>query len=127
MKNIDYFNKAIAEKKGLENDIVRKVNDFFWRKGVRKNLTDVNYRSLYIKHLGTITVSKYKLDKKIEHLIKRIRSVRVSPKFKEETKELILAKYYDSLKAMLKRRNEIALEYYNRDYEQTKRVPKTYT
>lgn len=115
MKTIEYFNKAVAEKMGVDQHLVKKINDYFWRIGVRRNIAELNHRSLYIKDLGTITVSRYKLYQRIETVIKRIRRLRDSDRFKELTKERKMANYYQTLKAMLRLRNEIAIEYYNKE------------
>lgn len=112
MKTIEQINRAIAEEKGLPFEVVRAVNDYFWRKGIRKNMTDITHRSIYIKNIGTITVSMYKLKSQISKIIKKIRAVRVSTKYKEETKQLILDKSFRELKEMLIKRNEMATEYY---------------
>lgn len=113
MKKPDFFYKACAEKEELDFNLVKKVNTYFWRKGVRANLASAKYRAIFIKNIGTITISRYKLNEEIKELIAKIRNTRKSQKLKPQTIEKALIFYYQNLKELLKRRNEIAWEVYN--------------
>lgn len=118
----DFFNKTIAEKLGerLKKElpdhnplsIVKQVNRYYWRKGVRKNLSEANYTAIFIKNLGTIAVSQKKLRKHIFEVIEGIRKVRNSKWITPEKKIIIEERLINNLKKLLVRRNELALLYY---------------
>lgn len=113
MKNLDYFNKLEADKLKMDLAVVKAVNRFFWKKGVKANMSGVKIRSIFIKNLGTFTVSKYKLYKEIGNTIQKIRMMKKSTKFTEEKKKMIITFLYESLSQMLRQRNIIATDFYN--------------
>jgi hypothetical protein len=110
MKKPDFFDKACAEKLSIDLAVVKKVNRYYWKKGIKSNLASAKYRAIFIKNFGTITVSRYKLNEEIKELIAKIRNTRKSTKLKPESIEKALIFYYQNLRELLKRRNEIALE-----------------
>jgi hypothetical protein len=110
MKTPDYFNKATAEKLGKDLKIVKEVNAYFWKNGVKRNLSEANYNAIFIKNFGTIAVSRHKLRKEIKVIIKNIRTLDniYKPDVREETR----IRLYTKLKRLLERRNEIANSYF---------------
>lgn len=120
MKNIDIINRTISERTGIDEDVVKAVNKYFWKHGVKKNLSTLNDNALFIRGLGTIVVSRYNLRKMIYATIGKIRGIRNSTKFKETTREIYLEELYGRLRRLLKSRNELAKQYKN---EHDKRIP----
>jgi hypothetical protein len=97
------------------------VNDFFWEE-TRRTLSSMEYTSVSIKCLCTITVSKRKVDYIIRKLIGKIRSIRKSTRFKPSTVELLLEQNYDKLRKALKQRNILAKQYYENYAKRTSRI-----
>lgn len=120
MKTPDHFNKATAEKLGIDLKIVKEVNTYFWRYGVKKNLSEANYNAIFIKNFGTITTSRHKLRKEILETISKIRHIDNYPR--PELREEIKARLYIKLKKLCERRNEIAHSYlkYKRKWSNAK-------
>lgn len=117
MRTPESFYKETAEIHNVPIGLVRAVNKFFWKEGIKKNLSNVNYNSIFIKNFGTIVISKYKLNKYILELIEKIRRVQRSDKYREETKQFIIDRYKKNIRILLKRRNDIIKTgYYKNGY-----------
>jgi hypothetical protein len=115
MKSIQIINKIIAREKNISEDLVEKINKFYWKK-VRAALSDFSDTSVSVKHIGTITVSRRKLNFFILQLIRKIRVIRAGTKHKESTKALLLETNINKLRKALVQRNIIAKLYYE-DYQ----------
>jgi ethanolamine utilization cobalamin adenosyltransferase len=113
MKNIDVVNKIVASKHGKDERTVKLINAFYW-KIVRSKMVNAEVQAIAIKGLCTFPVSKYNLYKAISSTIKKIRYLRTTDKLPEESKNLRLKIQINRLKTFLKRRNEIAQQYYDR-------------
>jgi phage protein D len=111
MKNIQTINKLISRELNLNEDLVEAVNGFYWKE-VRRKLSTLESTSVSIKHIGTITTSKRKIDQFLKTTIKKIRNIRKSNRYKESTKALLLDVNYDKLRKALKQRNILATQYY---------------
>lgn len=111
MKTPESCYRQAAEELGLPIELIKRVNTFYWKEGIKKNLTEINYSSLFIKNLGTIVVSKYKLYVQISILIKKIRGVRISKKYTEDKRTVIIEGYKNNLRKLLKMRNKLAKQY----------------
>lgn len=107
MKTPDNYYKEASDELNLPIGLVKAVNKFFWKEGVKSNLSNVKYTSIFIKNFGTITVSKYKLYAEIHTLIKKIRRVHYSDKYTELRRGYIMDSYKINLRKLLKIRNEI--------------------
>lgn len=121
MKNLQTVNKLIAREQGRNENEVEQINDFFWKE-VRRKLSSFESTSVSIKHIGTITVSKRKVDQYIKTTIRKIRAIRVSTKYKPATQALLLDVNMNRLKKSLIRRNELAKQYYEAYAKRAKRV-----
>lgn len=121
MKNIQTINKLVSREFGINEDLVEQVNEFFW-KDVRKKLSTLESTSVSIKHLGTITASKRKIDQFIRTTIKKIRNIRKSNRYKESTKALLLDVNFDRLRKALVQRNELATQYHEAYMARSQRV-----
>lgn len=111
MRNIQIVNKQIAREKNLPEDLVEKVNSLYWKEA-RRALSSMDYSSVSLKHLGTITTSRRKLVGYITELIGKIRSLRKSVRYKESTRLLLIDIYYERLNKALIQRNILATQYY---------------
>lgn len=112
MKSPESFYSECAEKLGIDLKVVKKVNSFFWKVGVKRNLSRATYRAIFLKNIGTITISRYKLRVEIVDMLDKIRRTKINVYFTEATKALIDQNLRANLKVLLERRNEIALENY---------------
>jgi phage protein D len=121
MKNIQTINKLTARELNLNEELVELVNGFFWKE-VRRKLSSLESTSVSIKHLGTITTSKRKIDQFIKTTIKKIRNIRKSNRYKETTKELLLEVNLDKLRKALVQRNQLAKQYYEAYFKRITRV-----
>lgn len=121
MKNIQIVNKLVARDLNLNEDLVELVNGFFWKE-VRRKLSTLESTSVAIKHLGTITASKRKIDQFIKTTIKKIRNIRKSNRYKESTKALLLDVNFDRLRKALIQRNKLATQYYEAYIKRTNRI-----
>lgn len=92
MKNIDYVNKLVAQKLNIPLEIVDKVNAHYWNT-VKQTMRNLQDESIYVKELGTISVSNFKLDRYIQDIRKYIKNVRQSPRFTEARKEKLISYY----------------------------------
>jgi len=123
MKDIKIVSRIVARENNYDPDLTEDINDFFWKE-TRKLLSSMEYTSVSIKHLCTITVSKRKVDYTIRKLIGKIRSLRKTTRFKPSTVELLLEQNFDKLRKALKQRNILAKQYYENYAKRTSRIRK---
>lgn len=121
MKNIQTVSKLIARELEYDENEIERINDFFW-KAVRRKLSNLESTSVSIKHIGTITVSKRKVDQFIKTTIGKIRSIRKSVRYKPSTQALLLDINFDRLRKALIKRNELAKQYYEAYAKRAKRI-----
>ena len=107
MKGLKDFSKEAAAKLGVDESVAYEVNKFFWN-NIRRATHDLSYPSIYIKNLGTLNLSRYKLYKSIVTEIKRIRAVRANKELIEERKDQILKTRIKRLRLLLTKRNQLA-------------------
>lgn len=121
MKNIQIVSRLVARENNFNTDDVEDINEFFWKE-VRRSLSSMKYTSVSVKHLCTFTISKRKVDQMIRTLIKKIRNIRKSKRFKETTIALLLDVNYDKLRKALYQRNILAKQYYENYTKRTSRI-----
>lgn len=126
MKTIQIISKLIARELGKDEKLVDSVNDFYWKE-VRKKLSGLESTSVSIKHIGTITTSKRKIDYFIRSTINKIRNIRKSVRYKESTKALLEDVNLNRLRKALIQRNTLATQYYEAYTKRSGRVYKTGT
>ncbi len=124
MKTIHVVSKLTARELGKNETLVDSVNDFYW-KAVRRKLSNLESASVSLKHIGTITTSKRKIDQFIKTTIGKIRNIRKSIRYKESTKELLLEINYERLRKSLIQRNILAKQYHEAYVKRTSRIRKT--
>lgn len=111
IETINIVNKEVSKTLGLDEETVRLVNKFFWRQGVKKAIQSGDHTSIWIKNIGTLAVSRNKVNGKIKRLIASIRALELPRDYKIKTKEQFLEEKYNQLKMLLARRNDIAKAY----------------
>ncbi len=121
MKTIQIISKLVARELGKDEKLVDSVNDFYW-KNVRKKLSGLESTSVSLKHIGTITTSKRKIDFFIRTTIRKIRNIRKSTRYKESTIALLLEVNYTRLRKALIQRNILATQYYEAYTKRNQRV-----
>jgi len=112
MKTINIVNKVVATNLNLDVKIVEKVNKMYWKEIVR-NLTTLSEDPIFIKKIGTIVASPYKTNNYIKYLLSKIKKVKVSPKYTEQTKNRIITGIKEQIANLWKKRNQFATEFYN--------------
>lgn len=108
----EVFYNQVAVEYNLSPELVKKVNNFFWKEGVKYSLSNVKHTSVFIKNIGTIVISKYKLNKELSLLIKKMRNIKNSNKYTEKRKNSILEGYKINFRKLWTKRNEIIKENY---------------
>lgn len=122
MKNIQTINKLSSRDLNIKESIVEKVNRFYWKQ-VRRDMSSLNYSSIYLRYIGTFTISRRKTILYIEHEIKRLRDLRVNKQGHKLTSlALLIDSHTDRLRKLLVQRNTIAKQY----YEQNKLIAERY-
>jgi hypothetical protein len=108
---INNVNKEVARELGIDEAIVKKINAFYW-KGVKGAIASGEHTSIYLKNIGTLSISRNKLNKNILYLIKQLRFFKnTTEEFKKKTREEYIAELSEQLRKMLARRNDIAKLY----------------
>lgn len=120
MRNIDYVCSSVAKDMDLPLELVTKINKEYWKE-VKRKMNDLESTSIYVKKLGTFSVSRYMINKKIKKNILIIRGTRKSKKYSELRRQEVLKSLYERMRKLLFQRNEIAKLY----YERSKRVRQT--
>ena len=110
MKKPEHYYKEVSEELGESTAIIKEIYNFYWKEGIKDPLKKLEHSSIFIKNIGTITVSKYKLYREIRFFIRKLRMLKFSQKFTPEKKLVIEEKYKGRLRALLKRRNELIKE-----------------
>lgn len=113
MKNINIVNKVIAKKVDKPLHIVAAVNSHYW-KASRDKLVKSEPTTIYWKHIGSITISKFKVYSEIRRIIKRIRKTKVSDKYSQEGRDRMIESFITKLTMLLRHRNNIAIDGYNK-------------
>lgn len=112
IKTIASVSRKVAQKLSLNEDLVKKVNSFYW-KSVKESISSGEHTSIHIKHLGTLTSSRYKLNNRIKQIIKQIRYL------KTNQKDLKVPEKVEELKSLLRRRSELAKAYQQNEIRRT--------
>jgi len=113
MKNINLVNKVIAKNLNKPLNVVAAVNASYWKESHRK-LVEGEVTTIFWKHLGSITISKYKVYKEIKRLIKRIRFIRTEENSQSVAKLKTVESIKNRLRQLLRHRNNIAIDEYNK-------------
>jgi hypothetical protein len=121
MKTIQVLSKLTARELGKPEKECDDVNDFFW-KAVRRKLSNMETASVSLKHIGTITTSKRKIDQYIKVTINKIRNLRKSIRYKESTREILLDVNFDRLRKALVQRNKLAIQYHEAYLKRASRI-----
>jgi len=109
------INREVSRELGFSEDLVKKVNKFYWEQGVKDSIRSAQHTNIRIRGLGTFATSKFKLYADIKELIKFIRNLRenkLNKKFKNTTREELIELQLAQLRKLLFRRNELAKAHY---------------
>lgn len=103
--------KDIAPNLGLDESLVKKVYAHYW-KTVKRSVASGEHTSIWLRGIGTLAVSRTKVNKLIRKLIWRIRDLQVDQMpHMRKTKEQMMIEALNDLRIMCARRNEIAIAY----------------
>lgn len=84
--------------------------DAYWD-GVYKKLLTLDSTTVFIRNVGLITISKFKLRKFIYKLIEKIRFLNREPTYSEHQRQRLNPFYIKKLRKALSQRNIIAKDY----------------
>lgn len=92
--NLDIINRQTSQKLGIDEKKVEQVNTFFWRT-IRDTLYTYTEKPVNITNICVLYPTNKLVKKRIHELIKIIRIIKKSKKFKPDSvrKELILQSY----------------------------------
>lgn len=113
MKNIDNIILKTSKDLDLSKEKVKIVIDKYWET-VSYRLTHLESTTIFIRNVGLITVSKFKLKNYIKKLIANIRFMKRSEEHDEDIKQKTIVNYTNKLSKALKQRNIIAKHYAKR-------------
>lgn len=121
IETISRVNKEISKSLGIPEDVVKAINKFYWS-NIKSSIQSGEHVSVRIKNIGTLVISKVKLQNKISKQIRAIRIIRASNKtYISVTKEEHLEAHYNTLRLLLQRRNELATLFKTINDKHTKR------
>ena len=112
MKNISIVNKVIAKKLNKPLSLITTVNHFYWKTS-REKLTSIEPVTIFLKNIGSITISKHKLYGEIKRLINKIRKTKTYERYNQESKDKIISETKIRLTKLLYHRNIIAQDEYD--------------
>ena len=110
MKNLDYIILKTANDLDLDKETVKTLVNAYWNE-VNRKVIGFETRTVGIRGVGTITISKYKLRDYILKKIRIIKRLKLSKKYSEQKKAEMIAEAKEKLRMALKHRDEIAKEY----------------
>lgn len=103
--------KEIAPTLNRDEKLIRKVYAHYW-KHVKHSVASGNYTSIWLRSIGTLAVSRTKVQKIILKLIRRLRWLDKQEELStRKTKAQRQQETLDDLRLMCARRNEIAIIY----------------
>jgi hypothetical protein len=109
IQTINNVNREVSRALSIDEDIVKKVNAYYWKHGVKEAVSSGLHTSVRLKNIGTLVTSRQKTNNKIATLIREIRYFQSSTKeFKKKTREEYIEDRLSSLRLLLVRRNELA-------------------
>jgi len=121
------INKEVSEELGIPQDIVKKVNKFFWEKGIKDAIRSGDYTNIRIRGLGTISSSRRKIWKEISYIIATIRNMRNNDaKFKNKSRDEVIEELKLELRKLLIRRDELAKAFYIKQIRFKQRINEYY-
>lgn len=107
MKNIDNIILKTSKDLDIPKEKVKLVVDEYWNE-VYSKLLSLEATTVYIRNVGLITISRYKLRKFISRYISKIRSYDKTTKFSDSEKQVIVEKTKNKLRKALIQRDIIA-------------------
>jgi len=110
MKKPEQYYREVADELKLDLSDIRQANSFFWNIGVKEPLREIKHTAVFVKNIGTVVVSRNKLYNEIRRIIRAIRNIRVSVKYRDDKKKEMIDSYMKSLKDLLRKRNELIKE-----------------
>jgi hypothetical protein len=115
IETISIVNKEVSKRLGIQEDIIKSVNAFYW-KNVKGSINTAQNTSIRINNLGTYVISRTKLWILIKRRIKEIRYFRTTTKeFKVKDRDTSINDLITELRILLQRRNDIAIIYRNNE------------
>ena len=108
---INRVNKEVARELNINEDLVSAINKFYWKE-IKKTVQEAKHTSIWIRNVGTLAVSRTKLNRRIVQIIRQIRGLQNPTRvFKVKTREQCIEEKIELLKLLLIRRNDLAIIY----------------
>lgn len=113
MKNLDYIVKKVSSDLNIDEKIVDEIYRYYWRESILSSIRSTKHTAIYVPFIGTFYLSYFKVREEILLIIKRIKTIRTSSKYKEEKKKQIELYYINYLQNLLERRRELFDDHHN--------------
>ena len=113
MKNMGYVIQRTASELGIPEEKVKIVLMEYWRTATSR-LINLDATTVSIRHVGNMTVSRYKLYNYIRKRIEKIRFVKDYDKYDEEKRKELLEYNLSKLRKALVQRDILARYYQKR-------------
>jgi len=110
VKGIDHVIKKTAIQLNLSEDKVKVIVMEYWST-IYTRILKLDTTTVTARHLGSFTISRYKLNNLIIKTIGKIKRVTKTDNLSKEKKDEILQNEYNKLSVALKRRNDLAVMY----------------
>ena len=107
MKNIDNIILKTSKDLDIPKEKVKLVVDGYWNE-VYDKLLSLEATTVYIRNVGLITISRYKLRKFILRFIDKIRKMKKSEKYNDSEKHAMVETTKRKLRKALVQRDIIA-------------------
>jgi hypothetical protein len=107
LKNIDNIILKTSKDLDIPKEKVKLVVDGYWNE-VYDKLINLDATTVYIRNVGLITISRYKLRKFISRMIGKVRNVKITEKYNESERKVVLEGTKKKLSKALFQRNIIA-------------------
>lgn len=108
---INTITKMIVNETNESEPLVKKVYAHYWA-SVKEAIASGKHTSIWLRNIGTFTVSRHKVNMLIKKMIIRVRKIKTTnTTFMRKTKDQMLLETINDLKILCSLRNEIAKIY----------------
>ncbi len=110
MKNIDSAIKKVSALLNIPEEKVKPVIMEYWE-NIYKKILKGEETTITARHIGTFTVSHYKLRPYILEKLRKIRNYKIAVNITEEKRIECITEETEKLRKALVHRNELAIQY----------------
>lgn len=105
MRNPDYFYNLTAEQLNISPELSKKVNEFYWKR-IKNIVRNTEQTTIFIRNIGTLYLYLNRIKADIFETIRIIKAMKVSSRFTEEKRSVIIENYKEKIKELWILRNK---------------------